>query len=336
VDAIHAGLDPAVPRLLAMVVAVVAYLFVVRPLLRSVSDEQVALYLEEHEPSLEAAIISAVEAQRSGEQTYSPALIRKLVQSAVQKVRALEDGRRVERNPVRRYSGALSGVFAIAAAIFLLGPAYMRHALSALLVISRSVEAAAPYSIEVTPGHATIPRGADQPVSAKLHRFPGRPGRPDDPEERNRRLRARALIRTEDKYEGTLFDVAAPIDYFVEALGVRSPVYTLKVADMPYVQKLELEYHFPAYTGLQPRKIEDGGDIAVLRGTEIRVRAVPTMAAAGGAIVVDDKTQVPMAVQADGALKATFVADHDGFYRIELDAPAARASAARRSTRSTC
>ena len=72
------------------------------------------------------------------------------------------------------------------------------------------------------------------------------------------------LIRTEDKYEGTLFDVAAPIDYFVEALGVRSPVYTLKVADMPYVQKLELEYHFPAYTGLQPRKIEDGGDIAVL------------------------------------------------------------------------
>ena len=129
------------------------------------------------------------------------------------------------------------------------------------------------------------------------------------------------LIRAEDKYEGTLFDVAAPIEYFVEAVGVRSPVYTLKVADMPYVQKLELEYHFPAYTGLQPRKIEDGGDIAVLRGTEIRVRAVPTMAAAGGAIVIDDKTQVPMTVQADGALTATFVADHDGFYRIDLDAP---------------
>src|SRR6186713_712366 len=27
-----------------------------------------------------------------------------------------------------------------------------------------------------------------------------------------------------------------------------------------------------------------------------------------------------MAVQADGALKATFVADHDGFYRIEMEA----------------
>ena len=69
-----------------------------------------------------------------------------------------------------------------------------------------------------------------------------------------------------------LFDLAGPIDYFVEAAGVRSPTYTLKVVDLPYVQKLELEYHFPAYTGLAPRKIEDGGDIAVLRGTEVRVR----------------------------------------------------------------
>ena len=52
--------------LLAMVVAVLAYLCIVRPLLRRVSDEQVALYLEEHEPSLEAAIISAVEAEGAG------------------------------------------------------------------------------------------------------------------------------------------------------------------------------------------------------------------------------------------------------------------------------
>jgi hypothetical protein len=42
-----------------------------------------------------------------------------------------------------------------------------------------------------------------------------------------------------------------------------------------------------------------------------------------------------MAVAADGALKATFVADHDGFYRVELDGAGGRASAARPSIRST-
>ena len=87
--------------LLAMVVGVLAYLCIVRPLIRSVSDEQVALYLEEHEPSLEAAIISAVEAERAGVATESPALVAKLVQNAVKKVRALEDGRRVPRKPCR-------------------------------------------------------------------------------------------------------------------------------------------------------------------------------------------------------------------------------------------
>ena len=38
-----------------------AWWFFVRPRMRRVSDEQVALYLEEHEPSLEATIITALE-----------------------------------------------------------------------------------------------------------------------------------------------------------------------------------------------------------------------------------------------------------------------------------
>ncbi len=58
---------------------------------------------------------------------------------------------------------------------------------------------------------------------------------------------------------------------------------------MPYVQRIELEYHFPAYTGLEPQKIEDGGDIAVLRGTEVRVRIVPTMKTPGGRLALNDK-----------------------------------------------
>ena len=51
---------------LAIVVAGTALWFLVRPLLRRVSDEAVALYLEEHEPSLEAAVLSALEARGEG------------------------------------------------------------------------------------------------------------------------------------------------------------------------------------------------------------------------------------------------------------------------------
>ena len=50
-----------------LVLAAALCFFVVRPLRRQVTDEQVALYLEEHEPSLQATLLSAVEASRSGD-----------------------------------------------------------------------------------------------------------------------------------------------------------------------------------------------------------------------------------------------------------------------------
>jgi hypothetical protein len=304
----------------------VGYLLV-RPLMRSASDEQVALYLEEHEPSLQAAIISAVEGRRADASApYSAMLVGKLVESAVDKCNEIEGGRRVERVPVRRYGLTLAALAVGALALFGLGPAYLRHALSALFVVSRDVQAAAPYRIAVTPGNATVPRGADQTITAQLSGFDAdqasllvrkNPEAPFEPV---------ALLRGDDgKYEGMLFDLAAPVSYFVEANGVRSDVFNLKVVELPYVQRLELEYRFPAYTGLPPQKVEDGGDIAVLRGTEIRVRAVPTMPSAGGQIVLSDTQRTALAPAAEGGspapLTGAFKVDKDGFYRIELDAP---------------
>ena len=285
------------------------FLFV-RPLMRRVSDAQVALYLEEHEPSLQAEIISAVEAEAASRASGAPpsALVNRLVESAIAKVRALEDGRRVERAPIRGYVGAFAAVAVVALTLFTFGPAFLRHALSALLVVSRSVEAAVPYRIDVTPGNVTVPRGADQTISASLSGFDAEQASlmvrksPDGPFERM------PLVRAENKYEGMLFDLAAPMDYYVEAGGVRSSTYTLKVVDLPYVQRLELEYHFPAYTGLAPRKIEDGGDIAVLTGTEIKVRVVPTMTAKGGQLVLHDKAMSAL----DGRVRRVAVHELQG------------------------
>ena len=65
--------------LAAVIAGLVAYLLV-RPLLRRVRDDQVAMYLEEHEPTLQASIISAIEAARDSSTPHSQALVRKLVE----------------------------------------------------------------------------------------------------------------------------------------------------------------------------------------------------------------------------------------------------------------
>src|SRR5688572_30398907 len=52
--------------------------FFVRPLLRKVTDEQVALYLEEHEPSLESTILTALAAP--GDAAASPLLVQRMIE----------------------------------------------------------------------------------------------------------------------------------------------------------------------------------------------------------------------------------------------------------------
>ena len=310
---------------LALAIAGLVAVFFVRPLLRRVSDEQVALYLEEHEPSLQESILSAVEASRASAadgEAQSRALVRKLVESAVEQSQAVEYGRRVERTPVGRYAGLLAVLAVGALALFTFGPAYLRHAMSALFVLSRDVEASMPYRIDVTPGHATISRGADQVVTAELSGFDAADAALMVRRTPGAEFERVPMVRGETgAYDGMLFDLAAPVDYYVEAEGVRSGTFTLKVVEMPYVQRLELEYHFPRYTGLPPQKIEDGGDIAVLRGTQVRIRAVPTMASASGQVVIGKNAASGLTPDAEGALTGQFTVDKDGLYHLELAAP---------------
>ena len=304
--------------------------FLVWPLRRRVSDSQVALYLEEHEPSLESLLVSAVDISTAapggrpaaGPLQSSPALARRLIEDAVEKCQATRADRGAEASHLRRYGALLAGTALAGAALFLLGPAYLRQGVSALLLVSRSVEAASPYRIDVRPGNATVPRGSDQTIAARLVGFESEqvellvrrtPGAP---------FERWPMVASADSgaYEGMLFDLPGPVDYFVQSAGVRSPRFSLQVADVPYVKRLQLEYRFPAYTGLPPRTIENGGDIAVLEGTEVRLRIVPTIPTAAGRLLLHGTDAVALALEGD-TLTGRFVVDRSGFYRIELETP---------------
>jgi uncharacterized protein DUF4175 len=296
--------------------------FLVRPLRRRVSDEQVALYLEEHEPTLQATLLSAVETSREGHVPESVALVRRVIEQAIEACLRIDAARRVERIPVRRYALATAGTALVALLAVLVGPAFLRHAMTALVLIP-SVQAASPYRIDVTPGDITVPKGSDQKVAATLAGFNSEdvqvmvrrtPGGPFEPV-------PMARNNETGKYEGMIFDIMAALDYEVIADRVVSTRHHMKVVEVPYVQRLELEYRFPAYTGLEPQKIEDGGDVAVLRGSEVRVHIVPTMKTGSGRISLNDKQSVPLKLESDGTFTAAFTADQDGFYRVEFDAP---------------
>ena len=127
-----------------------------------------ALYLEEKEPSLadDARQRGGVEPRRAalGIDARSS---QKLVAQAIEKCCEADTARRAEHGPLRANGAVFAGVVTAAILAVLLGPAFFRHALSAVLIVSRSVEAAAPYKIAVTPGNISVPKGADQTIDAQ-------------------------------------------------------------------------------------------------------------------------------------------------------------------------
>jgi hypothetical protein len=308
------------------VVAVAAILFLVRPLLRRVPDAAVALYLEEHEPSLEAAVLSALEA-RSDDDDATPALaanplLRRTLESAIQRCHRIEDGRFIEQKALVRVAAMLAAVVVAGALVGFLGPA-ARGGAASLLSGPGEAEAAGTAAVLVTPGNATVARGADVSINARLRGF----------EAELVELAVRApgdsvwdrlpmAAAPDGRFGYLLFDLDADTEYFVEAGDLRAGPFTLTVAELPYVERLDLELVFPAYTGLPSQVVEDGGDVAALRGTTVRVRVTPTVPVGGGGIVVDGADPIPLTMDsATGRLTGAFTVRSDGFYRIVMDAP---------------
>ncbi len=316
------------------VFAAVGWYFLIRPLSRRVSDQQVALYLEEHEPSLQQLLVSAVDAGRERRDAgESAVLLERLVVSAIDRCDASALGRDLEQRSLRRSAAALAVLAAATGLVFLAGPAFLRQGALAVLVPVGGAEAASPYRIVVSPGTATVSRGADVTIAATLHGFTSadadlftRSGR-DAPFARvamtavpgpESAAPASAPEPRAPAFDVTLFALRETTDYFVQAAGVRSPIFTLTAADLPYVERLRLEYRFPAYTALEPVVVEQGGDIAGLRGTTVHVAVSPTMPVREGRLVREGQPAVALTAQADGTLSGAFEIRDPGLYRVEL------------------
>jgi hypothetical protein len=319
------------------VFAATGWFFLIRPLSRRVSDQQVALYLEEHEPSLQQLLVSAVAAGHDGgagrDAGESAALLARLVESAIERCQASAIGRSLERRSLRQSAVALAVLAAVSGLVFFAGPAYLRQGALAVLVPVGGAEAASPYRIVVKPGNTTVSRGADVALTATLHGFTSadadlftRSGR-DAPFERvpmvavpgpGGSAAGAAAGAPPPAFDVTLFALRETTEYFVQAAGVRSPIFTLTAADLPYAERLRLEYRFPPYTALEPAIVEAGGDIAVLRGTTVHATVFPTMPVREGRLVRDGTHAVALAANPDGTWSGSFDVRESGIYRVEL------------------
>ncbi|GMV08948.1 MAG: hypothetical protein AMXMBFR55_06820 [Gemmatimonadota bacterium] len=308
---------------LGVLVAAVAGRWIVYPLVRRVSDARLALYLEERVPELGGAVLSAVEVAQvqSPDDGRSPLLTHGLFTDATRRLARTPAVGRLEEGVTRRALALSALIAASAVALVALGPSWAGQAARLLLTPWRDAGAAPVYAIEVTPGHATVARGSDVEVGARLVGFTS------DVVELFLRRGANGAwehvpmgpARDSTRFTARLFDVEEGAEYFVESNGVRSPPFRLAVKELPGVRRIDLELAYPDYTGLAAERLEDVGDVAAVKGTRVTVRVRATRAVRGGRLVLDGDSSVALRPVDDSTLAATIAVRHDGFYRVELE-----------------
>ena len=283
------------------------------PLRRVPTDRQVARFVEEHCPELEDRVASATEVAAGDARGVFHDLV---LADAASKARDVDVGRVVTRREIRTAVGR--GAVAAAAlliALFLgIEPA------------SRAVHAAWLYAfphlveIEVVPGDVRLIAGQPLRIRARLRGAVGAPGR-TLPELRfgsGVEPRSVEMQPAGDGFQFEMASVTSSFTYRVVAAKAVSREYTVTVLFPPHVAQIDVEYDYPAFTGLAPRVETDGGDVFAPVGTRVTLRIRADKAVRAGTLAMADGTRLDLEPRGAAELDVAFDVLKDGAYRVAL------------------
>jgi hypothetical protein len=138
---------------------------------------------------------------------------------------------------------------------------------------------APPIRIRVEPGNREVESGAAVRVQVYVAGTGSRPRLLTA--EGPRRWRDARLVEAADEpsarageraFQAVLPNLKEDLAYYVEAGGVRTGTYELRVVDLPRATGFRVRYEYPAYTGLRPEESQNlTGDLAAPRGSRARL-----------------------------------------------------------------
>src|SRR5215212_6842869 len=295
------------------------YFALLRPLFKRISDARLARLIEEHSPGAEDRLVAAVEYSNNNHR-ISPAIVSRLYQDANSVSAMLDVGNVIRRSRLLLYSGAALASLLVFAGVLKWGPREISEGVAQLVTPTTLAASKNAFSIKVKPGTARVPKGSDQDIIATLVNFDSQQvtvfARPlGSKNDFQGQTMEPAKAKTDFRF--SIFNIQDSMEYFVESNSVRSEVFKLNVVDLPYVKQLDLSLKFPAFTNLPTKAVEDGGDIAALKGTVATVTAKLSGKVRAARIVFADGKKTEMKQQgSDFAGELTVAADTS--YYIEL------------------
>ncbi|HEV3061474.1 MAG TPA: hypothetical protein VGY48_24710, partial [Vicinamibacterales bacterium] len=305
----------AVIGALALGLALAAVLWGLLPLRDVPDDRQVARFIEEHEPSLDDRIVSAVDvAGQSSQSSAGSRLAEPMLADAARRLRDVPLDAILPPEMVRRT------VFqtAAAAAVLLAVLFAARHA------ARQSVDAVSlalfpgRVGLDVVPGNTRVKAGSALAIQARLvgNTAP---------------VVAQVQVATGDTWRSAEMATDAPgtfrlamesvwtsFRYRVVAGAVTSAVYDVTVVTPPRVARIDVDYTYPAGLNLPARTEKDSGDIYAPSGTEVRVHIVTDPPAADGRMTLANGQSIELSTDRPNELSAALKVTDDSSYRVAL------------------
>jgi Domain of unknown function (DUF4175) len=282
------------------------------PLRDPPSNARLARFIEEHVPSLDDRLVTAVDVVDS--LVPRPALTEPMLADAAARARVIDLDTILPGEALQR-----SGFQAAAAALLLIvvgaiasGPVREAWDATSLVLFPARV------ALEVRPGDAHLEAGMPLTIEARLVGNRAPVAAQVEIEDGGQ---WRAVVMTRDRagsYRLELESITAPFTYRVAAGTLTSRAFAVTVARVPRVTRIDLDYTYPPTLGLKPRSEQDGGDIYAPSGTEVRVRIHTDREVATGRMILNGGKTLPFTSQSPTLWSATLKIVGDNAYRVAL------------------
>lgn len=319
-------LQPADTALLALaamttVLAIGAAIWAAAPLAHRPDDRRIARFVEERVPELDDALVTAVEIQhqpRRGSGPSQPNTFAPLIVAAAAARLAGIDPRRVidpaDINRAAQLAVVAAAAFGLAA--MLTRPLVEKTAQVAYIRLFPSS-----VSVQVKSGDMRVPAGQPVRIVASVSGRRIALGRiaPAVTIVSNGRTTTMPMVAAGDGYELRIAALERSLKYTVTAGPARSGDYSVTALFPARVDRIELRYHYPSFTGLAPRQERDGGDVYGPAGTRVELVVHTDKPVAQGRLAFSDgKPPVELAPAGERGLQSTLTVKEEGSYRVRL------------------
>jgi hypothetical protein len=219
------------------------------------------------------------------------------------------------------FAFATAGGFAGAALLWMIlaGPGFLGYGSSLLWAgLPKGVNGINFYDIKVDPGNKMVRRKADQMITATLTGFQAPQVRLFARYKSTSKWEEAAMVPRSSgtAYEFLFASLPEPVEYYVEAAGVKSKTFKLDVADLPGIKNIKVTYHYPAWLGLKDVVEDPGGDLRAVAGTVAELNIEMDRPLKGGEILMDDGSKIALESKEGNFVSAKVPVEKDGMYHF--------------------